>query len=146
MEKGFVDTFRAKHEDKILYTSNKVYTGLRLDYWIVSKDALSFILDSRIYNILKGSDHSPTRLQLKVKSSKPDVDPELKRKYLRQHKTLEAHLNENHDASYTKKTINEAMVTLSGCEDKIPLKDFIMDSKILLITSVNNEYEYMQLV
>ena len=68
---GFVDTFRELYPGKIKYSfwdirdkSRKENKGWRLDYNVISKQAMSCIVDSEIHCDYWGSDHCPISVTL----------------------------------------------------------------------------------
>jgi exodeoxyribonuclease-3 len=74
LELGFIDAFRYKNPFEIKYTyfppekelSIHCHRGWRLDYTLISKDAVGFLLDSKILNQYMGSDHVPIKLSLNI--------------------------------------------------------------------------------
>jgi exodeoxyribonuclease III len=74
LDVGFVDAFRHKKPWEIKYTyfpedegnSMPWHCGWRLDYSLVSRDALGYLLDSKILNQYMGSDHVPIKLTLNI--------------------------------------------------------------------------------
>jgi exodeoxyribonuclease-3 len=72
IEKGYLDTFRLLHPDKIKYSWWDMKTfardrnvGWRLDYFFVSKDLKDKIKKADILDDMLGSDHCPVMLELK---------------------------------------------------------------------------------
>lgn len=72
LDSGFIDTFRYFHPDVIKYSwwsylfkAREKNAGWRLDYFVVSKDFITNIIDSYIYNDIFGSDHCPIGLDIK---------------------------------------------------------------------------------
>ena len=70
---GYVDVFREFHKEPGLYTYWDNYTrarernvGWRIDYFFVSKEAMSMVVDSKIHMEVMGSDHCPIELDIKV--------------------------------------------------------------------------------
>lgn len=70
---GFVDTFRLRHPEERAYTwwsknheNYKHNRGRRIDYFLVSKELKSRILESSILSNIKISDHVPIKLELKI--------------------------------------------------------------------------------
>ena len=70
---GFIDTFRLLHPDVVKYTwwdqvtrSRERNVGWRLDYFFVSPDLKSNIVDAQIHDDVMGSDHCPISLTLKI--------------------------------------------------------------------------------
>jgi exodeoxyribonuclease III len=74
LESGFVDTFRHLYPTTVKYSyfCQRIATcvvknvGWRLDYFIVSKDAMERVVDSEILTEYRGSDHTPIKLIWKV--------------------------------------------------------------------------------
>ena len=72
IEKGYLDTFRFLHLDKIKYSWWDMKTfardrnvGWRLDYFFVSSDLKDKIKKAEILDNMMGSDHCPVLLELK---------------------------------------------------------------------------------
>ncbi|MDD4803733.1 MAG: exodeoxyribonuclease III [Candidatus Pacebacteria bacterium] len=72
IEKGYLDTFRLLHLDKIKYSWWDMKTfardrnvGWRLDYFFVSSDLKDKIKKAEILDDMMGSDHCPVLLELK---------------------------------------------------------------------------------
>ncbi len=72
IEKGYLDTFRFLHLDKIKYSWWDMKTfardrnvGWRLDYFFVSSDLKDKIKKAEILDNMMGSDHCPVMLELK---------------------------------------------------------------------------------
>jgi len=72
IEKGYLDTFRFLHLDKIKYSWWDMKTfardrnvGWRLDYFFVSSDLKDKIKKAEILDDMTGSDHCPVLLELK---------------------------------------------------------------------------------
>ena len=70
---GFIDTFRHWHPKKIKYSYWDMKThardrnvGWRIDYFYVNKRFLPKVSDADIYDAVKGSDHAPVYLSLKI--------------------------------------------------------------------------------
>jgi exodeoxyribonuclease-3 len=68
---GFVDIYRYKHPDTIIYTwwsnlanSRARNMGWRIDYWIVSQILAKSVKSEVIYNSVLGSDHCPIGLDI----------------------------------------------------------------------------------
>ena len=68
----FIDTYRHFHPDEERYTwwsymgnARAKNVGWRLDYFVISKDFLSEVEDTRIYDEVMGSDHCPVGLVVK---------------------------------------------------------------------------------
>lgn len=74
LESGFIDTFRNFHkEEKDHYTWWSYMKGVRernigwrIDYFLISKESLSFIENTKIYSDIYGSDHCPIGLEIMV--------------------------------------------------------------------------------
>lgn len=73
LKAGFVDTYRHVHPDKIEYSwwsyrfnARARNIGWRIDYFLVSEFAKSFIKDARILTDVYGSDHAPVLLEIDV--------------------------------------------------------------------------------
>lgn len=69
LESGFVDTFRTLYPETIKYTwwsymfqSRLKNVGWRIDYFIVSKRFMKYVIDSKIHDDILGSDHCPVSL------------------------------------------------------------------------------------
>ncbi|MFX0054627.1 MAG: exodeoxyribonuclease III [Promethearchaeota archaeon] len=72
MAKGYIDTFREFTKDgghytwwSYLHNARIKNVGWRLDYFIVSDELRSIVIQSKILNDIMGSDHCPIRIQLK---------------------------------------------------------------------------------
>ncbi|MBR2704483.1 MAG: exodeoxyribonuclease III [Clostridia bacterium] len=68
----FIDTYRHFHPDEERYTwwsymgnARAKNVGWRLDYFVISKDFLSEVEETRIYDEVMGSDHCPVGLTVK---------------------------------------------------------------------------------
>ncbi|XP_021891020.1 DNA-(apurinic or apyrimidinic site) lyase, chloroplastic isoform X2 [Carica papaya] len=73
LSRGFVDTFRKQHPDVVGYTywgyrhgGRKTNKGWRLDYFLVSESISKNVYDSYILPEIKGSDHCPIGVILKL--------------------------------------------------------------------------------
>lgn len=71
LNNGFIDTFRNLYPTTIKYSwwsyrfnARKNNAGWRIDYFVVSKDFISHVKDSKILNDIYGSDHCPIELDL----------------------------------------------------------------------------------
>ncbi len=71
LESGFVDTYRYFYPDKIQYSwwsylghAREKGIGWRLDYFIVNKEFLEKVKDSKILDQIEGSDHCPIELEI----------------------------------------------------------------------------------
>ena len=71
LNNGFIDTFRNLYPTTIKYSwrsyrfnARKYNAGWRIDYFVVSKDFVSHVKDSKILNDIYGSDHCPIELDL----------------------------------------------------------------------------------
>lgn len=72
INKGFIDTFRNLHPEKITYSwwsyrfhAREKNAGWRIDYFITSNQLHDYIEDSKIHTEILGSDHCPIELDLK---------------------------------------------------------------------------------
>jgi len=75
LEDGYIDTFRNLYPEKKQYSwfsyrfnARAKNHGWRIDYCVVSKNAMSSVKDSLIIDQQKGSDHCPVELDIDVKS------------------------------------------------------------------------------
>ena len=71
LESGFVDTFRFLYPTEVKYSwwsymrnSRSKNIGWRLDYFIVNKEFIKKVIDSKILNEVEGSDHCPIELEI----------------------------------------------------------------------------------
>jgi len=71
LSNGFIDTFRYKYPDKVLYSwwsymrqAREKNVGWRLDYFIVSDALKENIKDADIHTQILGSDHCPVSLEI----------------------------------------------------------------------------------
>lgn len=72
LQSGFVDSFRYQHaSEKDWYTwwsymgkAREKNVGWRIDYFLVSKEAISHIKETSIYHNIFGSDHCPIGLEV----------------------------------------------------------------------------------
>jgi len=71
LKKGFIDSFRYLHPDKVTYSwwsyrfkARERNAGWRLDYWGVSERAKDKIIESSIETEVTGSDHCPVVLDI----------------------------------------------------------------------------------
>ncbi len=71
LDAGFIDTWRHQHPDEVKYSwwsyrmnARARNAGWRIDYFVVSSDMVSRIVDSEIHNEIFGSDHCPVELTL----------------------------------------------------------------------------------
>lgn len=71
LNNGFIDTFRNLYPTTVKYSwwsyrfnARKNNAGWRIDYFVVSKDFISHVKDSKILNDIYGSDHCPIELDL----------------------------------------------------------------------------------
>ena len=76
---GFTDTFRDLYPGKIKYSfwdirdkSRKENKGWRLDYMVISRNAMHSVTDSEIHNEYWGSDHCP--VSCTVDTTKIDLE------------------------------------------------------------------------
>jgi exodeoxyribonuclease-3 len=72
LKAGFVDTFRALYPQEVKYSwwsyrfhARENNAGWRIDYFVVSSRLMNRVVDSKIHNEIKGSDHCPVELILK---------------------------------------------------------------------------------
>lgn len=68
---GYIDSFRHLYPDKIQYSwwsymfqSRKRNIGWRIDYFILDKELISKLKDSKILDDVQGSDHAPILLEI----------------------------------------------------------------------------------
>ena len=73
LNNGFIDTFRNLYPTTIKYSwrsyrfnARKNNAGWRIDYFVVSKDFVSHVKDSKILNDIYGSDHCPVSLEISL--------------------------------------------------------------------------------
>ena len=73
LETGFIDSFRFKYPDVVKYSwwsyrfnARANNAGWRIDYFVVSKDLESKIVDAKILNEVFGSDHCPVELDINL--------------------------------------------------------------------------------
>ena len=72
LKDGFIDTFRHLHPSERAYSWWTYRPGLRptkgwrLDFFLIHKEELEYIIDSKIHNQYLGSDHCPIELQVNV--------------------------------------------------------------------------------
>jgi exodeoxyribonuclease-3 len=72
LEAGFLDTFRLLYPTRTeayswwsyRFRAREKNAGWRIDYWLVSEDLKSRVLDSSIDDQILGSDHAPVILKL----------------------------------------------------------------------------------
>lgn len=69
---GYIDTFRYFNKDTIKYTwwsymhnAREKDIGWRIDYFIVNKEFINDITNTKIYSQVKGSDHCPIGIEIK---------------------------------------------------------------------------------
>lgn len=69
---GYIDTFRYFNKDTIKYTwwsymhnAREKDIGWRIDYFIVNKEFINNITNTKIYSQVKGSDHCPIGIEIK---------------------------------------------------------------------------------
>ena len=72
LDSGFIDTFRYFYPNEIKYSwwsylghARSKGIGWRLDYFIVNKEFIEKIKDSKILDEVEGSDHCPIELEIK---------------------------------------------------------------------------------
>lgn len=73
LNSGFIDTFRYLYPDKISYSwwsyrffAREKNIGWRIDYFVVSDNLKSNVLDSGICEAILGSDHAPVYLEIEI--------------------------------------------------------------------------------
>ncbi len=73
LEVGFIDSFRELHPEKVQYTwwSYRAFArerniGWRIDYFLTSNSIKEQITKAEIYDEIKGSDHCPIGLEIKI--------------------------------------------------------------------------------
>lgn len=74
LDAGFIDTFRYVHPSETQQYSWWSYRtdarsrniGWRIDYFLISTDLTSFLVDATIYQNIFGSDHAPVGLELNI--------------------------------------------------------------------------------
>ncbi|MCW6169060.1 MAG: exodeoxyribonuclease III [Thermoplasmatales archaeon] len=71
LKKGYVDTFRLFNNDggnytwwSYMFNAREKNIGWRIDYFIVSKELQTNVIESKILRDVKGSDHAPIELKL----------------------------------------------------------------------------------
>ena len=71
LDSGFIDTFRYFYPEEVKYSwwsylghAREKGIGWRLDYFIVNKDFISKIKDSKILDEILGSDHCPIEIEI----------------------------------------------------------------------------------
>lgn len=69
---GYIDTFRYFNKDTVKYTwwsymhnAREKDIGWRIDYFIVNKEFINDITNTKIYSQVKGSDHCPIGIEIK---------------------------------------------------------------------------------
>ena len=72
LESGYSDTFRYFNKDTVKYTwwsymhnAREKDIGWRIDYFIVNKEFINDITNTKIYSQVKGSDHCPIGIEIK---------------------------------------------------------------------------------
>lgn len=71
---GFIDSFRHIYPDRQTFSffsqmkfgSKQANKGWRLDYFLVTKKALTYVVDTQIHKTFEGSDHCPIELKYAV--------------------------------------------------------------------------------
>lgn len=70
---GYIDTFRYLYPDTVKYSwwsyrfnARANNAGWRIDYFVVSKDIIDKVKDSKIHNEIYGSDHCPIELDIEI--------------------------------------------------------------------------------
>lgn len=78
----FVDTYRMKYPERIQFSwwsyignARANNQGLRLDYWLVSRELKDCVVDSMILDDIYGSDHCPILLDINIESLKQPKAP-----------------------------------------------------------------------
>lgn len=73
LERGFVDTFRSFHPDRVQYSwwdlksrARERNVGWRIDYFFVTSEMLDSVRDAFILNEVMGSDHCPIGVELQT--------------------------------------------------------------------------------
>lgn len=73
LDNGFIDTFRYFYPSEVKYSwwSYRTFArerniGWRIDYFVVSKALEAKLVDAKIMNEIKGSDHCPVYLEIKA--------------------------------------------------------------------------------
>lgn len=73
LESGFIDTFRYFYPEEVKYTwwsylgrAREKGIGWRLDYFIVNKEFLEKVKDSKILDQVEGSDHCPIECEIQL--------------------------------------------------------------------------------
>ena len=71
LDSGFIDTFRYFHKDLVKYSwwsymrkARENNVGWRLDYFLIDKDSIDIVIDSKILDNILGSDHCPIELDV----------------------------------------------------------------------------------
>ena len=71
LSNGFIDTFRYKYPDKVLYSwwsymrqAREKNVGWRIDYFIVSDALKDKVKEADIHTQILGSDHCPVSLEI----------------------------------------------------------------------------------
>ena len=74
LDDGFIDTFRYYNPDTIKYTwwtymgnARSKGIGWRIDYFVVSKDIIDKVSDTKIYDDVMGSDHCPIGITIDLR-------------------------------------------------------------------------------
>lgn len=72
LDSGYIDTFRYFNQDTVKYTwwsymhnAREKDIGWRIDYFIVNKEFINNITNTKIYSQVKGSDHCPIGIEIK---------------------------------------------------------------------------------
>lgn len=72
LKSGYIDTFRYFNKDTVKYTwwsymhnAREKDIGWRIDYFIVNKEFINNITNTKIYSQVKGSDHCPIGIEIK---------------------------------------------------------------------------------
>lgn len=83
LKQGFIDTFRHLYPEKQQFSfwsarsgARKEDKGWRLDYFVISQEHKSMVVDSTIHKEYHGSDHCPIQLKLALTSTEEKPDQE----------------------------------------------------------------------
>lgn len=73
LDSGFIDSFRYKYPDRVLYSwwsymfkAREKNAGWRIDYFLTSDDLKDKIDDAYIYTDIMGSDHCPVGIEIEI--------------------------------------------------------------------------------
>ena len=71
LDSGFIDTFRYLYPTEVKYSwwsymrnARSKNIGWRLDYFIVNKEFIDKVIDSKILTEVEGSDHCPIEIEI----------------------------------------------------------------------------------